>query len=183
MVPIPQDDSWFRDTGPTVRVTCVRVLRGRRARRAQGGRGIESCMQLVLPRRNRANDGCWVVGVCCPRLHCSSLLSFPASSTLEALLPILAPIPATLPPHLHPATLPQFIVKDGSSGQRRVAGVDWQFNAWGGEEGGLYHSWERDQAVAGRILEVRCVRVAGKAGRRGQGGGLRTGGGQAWEEL
>ncbi len=33
-------------------------------------------------------------------------------------------------------------------------GVDWRFNAWGGREGGLYSSWERDDRVAARVLEI-----------------------------
>jgi len=35
-----------------------------------------------------------------------------------------------------------------------LRGVDWPFNAWGGEEGGLYSSWERDDRVARKILEI-----------------------------
>jgi agmatine deiminase len=46
-------------------------------------------------------------------------------------------------------TGPTFVV-DG--GQRR--GVDWGFNAWGGREGGLYASWDRDERVAAKVLEV-----------------------------
>jgi agmatine deiminase len=45
---------------------------------------------------------------------------------------------------------PTFVL--GPGGERR--GVDWRFNAWGGLEGGLYASWERDEAVAERVLEV-----------------------------
>jgi agmatine deiminase len=41
------------------------------------------------------------------------------------------------------------ISKDG-----QVRGVDWQFNAWGGKQGGLYSSWERDQLVARKVLEI-----------------------------
>ncbi|EFN59623.1 hypothetical protein CHLNCDRAFT_133066 [Chlorella variabilis] len=57
-------------------------------------------------------------------------------------------------------TGPTFIVKEegGYGGERSVAGVDWQFNAWGGLEGGLYTSWERDQQVAGTILGMEGVR-------------------------
>ena len=44
----------------------------------------------------------------------------------------------------------QFIV----SGDGAVAGVDWQFNAWGGHEGGTYADWDRDQRVAGAILRL-----------------------------
>jgi agmatine deiminase len=32
--------------------------------------------------------------------------------------------------------------------------VDWQFNAWGGHEGGLYSSWERDDALARQVLQL-----------------------------
>jgi agmatine deiminase len=45
---------------------------------------------------------------------------------------------------------PSFVV--GRSGQLR--GVDWPFNAWGGREGGLYASWERDARVARKVLEI-----------------------------
>jgi agmatine deiminase len=45
---------------------------------------------------------------------------------------------------------PTFVV-DGAGGRR---GVDWRFNAWGGLEGGLYRSWERDERAAARVLEL-----------------------------
>lgn len=35
-----------------------------------------------------------------------------------------------------------------------VRGVDWPFNAWGGREGGLYASWDLDDQVAGKVLEI-----------------------------
>jgi len=47
-------------------------------------------------------------------------------------------------------TGPTFVVDD--NGGRR--GVDWRFNAWGGLDGGLYRSWERDARVAQKILEL-----------------------------
>jgi agmatine deiminase len=47
-------------------------------------------------------------------------------------------------------TGPTFVVD--RAGARR--GVDWRFNAWGGREGGLYASWDRDAKVATKILEV-----------------------------
>lgn len=34
----------------------------------------------------------------------------------------------------------------------QVRGVDWQFNAWGGFNGGLYHPWDQDSAVARQVL-------------------------------
>lgn len=47
-------------------------------------------------------------------------------------------------------TGPTFVI-DGRGGRR---GVDWHFNAWGGDTGGLYSSWERDDRVAAKVLEV-----------------------------
>ncbi len=45
---------------------------------------------------------------------------------------------------------PTFVVD--ARGRRR--GVDWHFNAWGGSAGGLYSSWERDERVAEKVLEI-----------------------------
>lgn len=45
---------------------------------------------------------------------------------------------------------PTFVVD--ADGRRR--GVDWRFNAWGGRAGGLYSSWERDDRVAAKVLEI-----------------------------
>jgi hypothetical protein len=59
-----------------------------------------------------------------------------------------------LSPSIPHATSLQFVVKEEDGGRRDVAGVDWQFNAWGGHTGGLYSSWERDQQVAGTILQA-----------------------------
>jgi agmatine deiminase len=40
-----------------------------------------------------------------------------------------------------------------------VRGVDWPFNAWGGLRGGLYSSWDQDDLVARKVLEIeRCDR-------------------------
>ncbi len=47
-------------------------------------------------------------------------------------------------------TGPTFVV-DRNGGRR---GVDWRFNAWGGEQGGLYSSWERDERLAAKVLET-----------------------------
>jgi len=45
---------------------------------------------------------------------------------------------------------PTFVVD--ARGRRR--GVDWIFNAWGGLEGGLYFPWDKDDAVAQKVLEI-----------------------------
>ena len=45
---------------------------------------------------------------------------------------------------------PTFVVNDRGG----LRGVDWQFNAWGGLDGGLYFPWDRDDAVAQKVLEI-----------------------------
>lgn len=37
-----------------------------------------------------------------------------------------------------------------AAGERR--GIDWRFNAWGGELGGLYEDWRQDEKVAAQVL-------------------------------
>ncbi len=37
----------------------------------------------------------------------------------------------------------------------QLRGVDWQFNAWGGEINGLYADWSLDDAMAQRVLAMR----------------------------
>ena len=38
--------------------------------------------------------------------------------------------------------------------RRRVRGVDWMFNAWGGKAGGAYADWSLDDQVAAKVLEI-----------------------------
>jgi len=44
--------------------------------------------------------------------------------------------------------------KSKDSLKRHIAGVDWDFNAWGGSTGGLYPGWKRDKLVASRIVSL-----------------------------
>ena len=46
-------------------------------------------------------------------------------------------------------TGPTFIMNDAGS----IRGVDWKFNAWGGQDGGCYSDWSRDDAVASVVLD------------------------------
>jgi agmatine deiminase len=38
-----------------------------------------------------------------------------------------------------------------------VRGIDWEFNAWGGLNGGLYYPWDRDEKVARAVMENQRV--------------------------
>ncbi|MFC3607609.1 agmatine deiminase [Stutzerimonas tarimensis] len=52
-------------------------------------------------------------------------------------------------------TGPTFVI----NGEGEVRGVDWDFNAWGGFQGGLYAPWQRDDQVARKILALEhCSR-------------------------
>lgn len=44
---------------------------------------------------------------------------------------------------------PTFVVN--AAGKRRA--IDWQFNAWGGLNDGLYFPWDQDDLVAGKVAE------------------------------
>ncbi len=46
---------------------------------------------------------------------------------------------------------PTFVIHDKL---RLLGGVDWEFNSWGGNQGGCYSSWELDNLAAQKILEV-----------------------------
>ena len=48
---------------------------------------------------------------------------------------------------------PTFVINDHGT----IRGVDWEFNAWGGLDGGLYFPWFRDSLVARKVLEVECA--------------------------
>ena len=48
---------------------------------------------------------------------------------------------------------PTFVVN--AAGRRRA--VDWQFNAWGGLNGGLYFPWDQDDLVAQKVAAVEAV--------------------------
>eukprot|EP00245_Coleochaete_scutata_P001761 TRINITY_DN12214_c0_g9_i1.p1 TRINITY_DN12214_c0_g9~~TRINITY_DN12214_c0_g9_i1.p1 ORF type:complete len:544 (-),score=100.29 TRINITY_DN12214_c0_g9_i1:49-1479(-) len=58
-------------------------------------------------------------------------------------------------------TGPTFIVRDHQDGdgqQRRdIAGVDWLFNSWGGEDEGCYKDWKLDSLVAKKILNLEKI--------------------------
>ena len=47
-------------------------------------------------------------------------------------------------------TGPTFVTNN----QGEVRGIDWEFNAWGGLNGGLYSPWANDDFVAAKILEI-----------------------------
>lgn len=45
-------------------------------------------------------------------------------------------------------------VKNDKGGLR---GINWKFNAWGGFVDGLYHPWDKDDAVAGKLCDLLNV--------------------------
>lgn len=48
-----------------------------------------------------------------------------------------------------------------TNGHNHIRGVDWKFNAWGGDNEGLYKPWDQDDLVGEKVLETeRTVRYA-----------------------
>lgn len=50
-------------------------------------------------------------------------------------------------------TGPTFVIDD----MGEIRGIDWEFNAWGGLNGGLYPVWDQDNLVAQKVLEIEQV--------------------------
>ncbi|MBN1315510.1 MAG: agmatine deiminase [Anaerolineales bacterium] len=50
-------------------------------------------------------------------------------------------------------TGPTFVVNDRGD----LRGVDWDFNAWGGLDSGIYFTWDQDALVALKILEIERI--------------------------
>lgn len=48
---------------------------------------------------------------------------------------------------------PTFVIND----RGEVRGIDWEFNAWGGLQGGAYFPWDQDELVARKVLEIERV--------------------------
>ena len=48
---------------------------------------------------------------------------------------------------------PTFVI----NAQGVLRGIDWNFNAWGGLQGGLYFPWDQDDRVARQVLEIERV--------------------------
>ncbi len=48
---------------------------------------------------------------------------------------------------------PTFVIND----QGLLRGVDWDFNAWGGLEDGLYFPWDLDDLVPQKVLEIERI--------------------------
>lgn len=47
-------------------------------------------------------------------------------------------------------TGPTFVINDTGD----IRGIHWEFNAWGGLNGGLYPVWDQDNLVAPKVLEI-----------------------------
>ena len=51
---------------------------------------------------------------------------------------------------------PTFVVKEKDNRQEAdaIRGINWRFNAWGGEYDGLYASWDKDDKVASSFCDM-----------------------------
>lgn len=58
-------------------------------------------------------------------------------------------------------TGPTFVVKKSACGpstlEQKIAGIDWNFNSWGGVDDGCYSDWSLDLLVARKILGIQRI--------------------------
>jgi agmatine deiminase len=54
---------------------------------------------------------------------------------------------------------PTFVLRKGESspGNQSIAGIDWNFNSWGGPDDGCYSDWSLDLLVARKILAIEKI--------------------------
>jgi agmatine deiminase len=85
--------------------------------------------------------------ICCSRLQFLVRTIDPSPSSLPTSEPLkeadLSPSPRKVPNDSKDSSLKR---------HTDIAGIDWDFNAWGGSTGGLYPDWQRDKRVASRII-------------------------------
>ena len=62
-----------------------------------------------------------------------------------------------------------------SDGQE-VRGISWDFNAWGGHEGGLYSSWDKDSEIAKYMCRIHRMKVYETPGFVLEGGSIHVDG-------
>ncbi|MGQ9493208.1 MAG: agmatine deiminase [Anaerolineae bacterium] len=48
---------------------------------------------------------------------------------------------------------PTFVINN----RGEMRGIDWEFNAWGGLQGGAYFPWDQDELVARKVLEIERI--------------------------
>ncbi len=68
-------------------------------------------------------------------------------------------------------TAPTFVT-DG----KEVRGINWEFNAWGGDYNGLYPSWDKDNALAGMFCRKAGIRMYDAAPFVLEGGSIHSNG-------
>ncbi|CAM8972274.1 unnamed protein product [Rhodiola kirilowii] len=49
------------------------------------------------------------------------------------------------------------VAKNKPQSEQKIAGIDWNFNSWGGLEDGCYQDWSHDLLVARKILEIEKI--------------------------
>jgi agmatine deiminase len=49
---------------------------------------------------------------------------------------------------------PTFVVRDNAGSKAEIRGINWSFNAWGGDVDGLYASWDKDDKVASSFCDL-----------------------------
>lgn len=76
-------------------------------------------------------------------------------------------------------TGPTFVVSgtdETAYEERKLAGINWEFNAWGGNYDGLYANWKKDNEIAASVLQEMNCRMFDAAPFVLEGGSIHTDG-------
>ena len=76
-------------------------------------------------------------------------------------------------------TGPTFVVSgtdETAYEERNLAGINWEFNAWGGNYDGLYADWKKDNEIAASVLQEMNCRMFDAAPFVLEGGSIHTDG-------
>ena len=76
-------------------------------------------------------------------------------------------------------TGPTFVVSgtdETAYEERKLAGINWEFNAWGGNYDGLYADWKKDNEIAASVLQEMNCRMFDAAPFVLEGGSIHTDG-------
>ncbi|CAM0904276.1 unnamed protein product [Alopecurus aequalis] len=96
-----------------------------------------------------------------PVIICASAEQYPHVHELMQHQPNIRVVEMSMNDSWFRDTGPTFIIRKGESDrgltEHTIAGIDWEFNAWGGVGGGCYDDWSLDRDVAKKIVEIERI--------------------------
>ncbi|VAH33205.1 unnamed protein product [Triticum turgidum subsp. durum] len=96
-----------------------------------------------------------------PVTICASAKQYPRVHELMEHQPNIRVVEMSMNDSWFRDTGPTFITREGGSdiglAEQTIAGIDWEFNAWGGLGGGCFDDWSLDRSIAKKIVEIERI--------------------------